>query len=91
MRYQEMTIEGRNAVTEALRSGRPIDRLFIQDHCQDGPVLTIRRLARAKDIPVKYVEKERLDQLSVHLSHLFARQNITPLQPLHLFLVGTCG
>ena len=64
MRYQEMTIEGRNAVTEALRSGRPIDRLFIQDHCQDGPVLTIRRLARAKDIPVKYVEKERLDQLS---------------------------
>ena len=64
MRYQEMTIEGRNAVTEALRAGKPIDRLFIQDHCQDGPVLTIKRLARAKDIPVKYVEKERLDQLS---------------------------
>ena len=64
MRYQEMTIEGRNAVAEALRSGKPIDRLFIQDHCQDGPVLTIKRLARTKDIPVKYVEKERLDQLS---------------------------
>ncbi len=64
MRYQEMTIEGRNAVTEALRAGKPIDRLFIQDHCQDGPVLTIKRLARSKDIPVKYVEKERLDQLS---------------------------
>ena len=64
MRYQEMTIEGRNAVAEALRAGKPIDRLFIQDHCQDGPVLTIKRLARAKDIPVKYVEKERLDQLS---------------------------
>lgn len=64
MRYQEMTIEGRNAVSEALRAGKPIDRLFIQDHCQDGPVLTIKRLARAKDIPVKYVEKERLDQLS---------------------------
>ena len=59
-----MTIEGRNAVAEALRSGKPIDRLFIQDHCQDGPVLTIKRLARTKDIPVKYVEKERLDQLS---------------------------
>lgn len=64
MRYREMTIEGRNAVTEALRAGKPIDRLFIQDHCQDGPVLTIKRLARTKDIPVKYVEKERLDQLS---------------------------
>ena len=64
MRYREMTIEGRNAVAEALRSGKPIDRLFIQDHCQDGPVLTIKRLARTKDIPVKYVEKERLDQLS---------------------------
>ena len=64
MRDQEMTREGRNAVSEALRAGKPIDRLFIQDHCQDGPVLTIKRLARAKDIPVKYVEKERLDQLS---------------------------
>lgn len=38
MRYEELTIEGRNAVLEAFRAGKPIDRLFILDGCQDGPV-----------------------------------------------------
>ena len=36
MRYEEFTIEGRNAVIEAYRAGRPIDKLFILDGCQDG-------------------------------------------------------
>ncbi|MCD8325935.1 MAG: 23S rRNA (guanosine(2251)-2'-O)-methyltransferase RlmB [Lachnospiraceae bacterium] len=64
MEHQEYTIEGRNAVTEALRSGKPIDRLFILDGCQDGPVSTIKREARKKDVLIKYVTRERLDQLS---------------------------
>ena len=64
MRYEEFTIEGRNAVIEAYRAGRPIDKLFILDGCQDGPILTIKREAKAKQTPVKSVTKERLDQLS---------------------------
>ena len=64
MRYEEFTIEGRNAVIEAYRAGRPIDKLFILDGCQDGPILTIKREAKAKQTPVKFVTKERLDQLS---------------------------
>ena len=64
MGYQEFTIEGRNPVTEALRSGKPIDRLYILDGCQDGPVSTIKREARKHDVQIKYVTKERLDQLS---------------------------
>lgn len=64
MGYQEQTIEGRNAVIEAYRSGRPIDKLYIQDGCQDGPVMTIKREAKKHDTPVKYVTKERLDQMS---------------------------
>ena len=64
MRYEEYTIEGRNAVTEAFRSGRPIDRLFVLDGCQDGPVKTIIREAKKGDIPVQFVKKERLDQIS---------------------------
>ena len=64
MRYEEFTIEGRNAVIEAYRAGRPIDKLFILDDCQDGPILTIKREAKAKQTPVKFVTKERLDQLS---------------------------
>lgn len=64
MRYTEFTIEGRNAVIEAFRSGRTIDKLFVLDGCQDGPVMTIKREAAKRGCPVKYVKKERLDQLS---------------------------
>ena len=64
MAYEEFTIEGRNAVIEAFRSGKTIDKLYILDGCQDGPVLTIKREAKKQDTIVKYVTKERLDQLS---------------------------
>lgn len=64
MRYEELTIEGRNAVIEAFRSGKPIDKLFVLDGCQDGPVRTIIREAKKHDTIINYVAKERLDQLS---------------------------
>lgn len=64
MGYQEMNIEGRNAVIEAFRSGKPIDKIFIQDGVQDGPVQTIKREAKKHNTIVKFVTKERLDQLS---------------------------
>ena len=64
MRYEEFTIEGRNAVIEAFRSGKPIDKLFIQDGVQDGPIQTIKREARKNDTMVRFVSKERLDQMS---------------------------
>lgn len=60
----ESIIEGRNPVIEALRAGKTIDKLFVLDGCNDGPVMTIKREAKKKDIFVKYVSKERLDQLS---------------------------
>ena len=49
MRYEELTIEGRNAVIEAFRSGKTIDRVFILDNCQDGPIMTIKREAKKTD------------------------------------------
>ena len=64
MAYREFTIEGRNAVQEALKSGKPIDKLYILDGCQDGPVMTIKREAKKQGCFVKFVTKERLDQLS---------------------------
>ncbi len=60
----EMIIEGRKAVIEALRAGKLIDRLLIQDGAQDGPIQTIRREAKKRDVLVRFVAKERLDQLS---------------------------
>ncbi len=64
MRYKELTIEGRNAVIEAFRSGKTIDKVYLQDGCHDGPLSTISREARKKDTIVQYVPKERLDQMS---------------------------
>lgn len=60
----ETMIEGRNAVLEAFRSGKPIDKLYVLDGCQDGPVRTIVREARKHDTILKFVEKERLNQIS---------------------------
>lgn len=64
MRYEELTIEGRNAVIEAFRSGKTIDKLFVLDGSQDGPIHTILREAKKHDTIVNFVKKERLDQLS---------------------------
>lgn len=69
MRYEEFTIEGRNAVLEAYRSGRTIDKLFLLDGCQDGPVKSILREAKKQDTIINFVKKERLDQLSETGSH----------------------
>lgn len=57
-------IEGRNAVLEAYRAGKPIDKIFILDGCHDGPVMTIKREAKKHDTMVRFVEKGRLDQIS---------------------------
>ena len=64
MGYEEFTIEGRNAVIEAYRAGKTIDKLFILDGCTDGPVMTIKREAKKAGTLVKFVTKERLDQMS---------------------------
>jgi 23S rRNA (guanosine2251-2'-O)-methyltransferase len=69
MSKNESLIEGRNAVMEAFRSGKTIDRLYVLDGCQDGPVLSIKREAKKQDTIIKYVDKERLDQMSETKHH----------------------
>ena len=64
MRYEEYTIEGRNAVLEAFRSGKTIDKLYVLDGCQDGPIRTIVREAKKQGSLFQFVTKERLDQMS---------------------------
>ena len=64
MRYTEFTIEGRNAVIEAFRSGKTIDKLYVLDGCKDGPVMTIIREAKKTDTIIRYVDREIIDRLS---------------------------
>ena len=69
MNVQNLIIEGRNAVIEAFRSGKPVDKLFVLDGCQDGPVRTIIREAKKHDTIINFVTKERLDQISETKKH----------------------
>ena len=59
-----LVIEGRNAVLEAYRSGRTVDKLFVLDGCQDGPVRTIVREAKKHGSLINFVSRERLNQLT---------------------------
>ncbi len=63
-KVNENMIEGRNAVLEAFRAGKPIDKLFVLDGCTDGPVRTILREAKKHDVILQFVSKERLAKLS---------------------------
>lgn len=69
MRYEEFTIEGRNAVIEAFRAGKTIDKVFILDGSGDGPIKTIIREAKKTDVIINFVNKERLDQMSATGKH----------------------
>ncbi|MCC8028648.1 MAG: 23S rRNA (guanosine(2251)-2'-O)-methyltransferase RlmB [Lachnospiraceae bacterium] len=66
---QELIIEGRNAVLEAFRSGRTVDKLFVLDGCRDGSVLTIVREAKKQGAILNFVSRERLDQMSETKKH----------------------
>lgn len=69
MGYEEFKIEGRHPVMEAFRAGRTIDKLFVLDGCEDGPVKSIIRAAKKQDTYIRFVKKERLDQLSETHQH----------------------
>lgn len=64
MGFEEFILEGRNAVLEAFRAGKTIDKLFIMDGCMDGPIQSIVREAKKSSTIISYVKKERLDQMS---------------------------
>ncbi|MCD8300125.1 MAG: 23S rRNA (guanosine(2251)-2'-O)-methyltransferase RlmB [Clostridiales bacterium] len=64
MDVSESKIEGRNAVIEAFRSDKTIDKVFVLDGCKDGPINTIVREAKKHGSILSFVSKERMDQLS---------------------------
>ena len=69
MNEDNLLIQGRNAVLEAFRSGRTIDKLYVLDGCKDGPIQTILREARKQDVIINFVTKERLNQISGIQNH----------------------
>ena len=68
-RDEETIIEGRNGIIEAFRSGKSIERLFLLDGSQDGPMQTIKREAKKQGLRIEFVSRQRLDQLSPSGKH----------------------
>ncbi len=62
-------IAGRNPVSEALRSGRPIDKILVARGEKSGAVVGILAKARDRQIPVKEVDRAKLDFLSGTAPH----------------------
>ena len=69
MSEDKLLIEGRNAVLEAFRSGRTIDKLYVLDGCRDGPIQTILKEARKQDTIITFAARERLDQMARSKGH----------------------
>ena len=66
----ENLLEGRNAVLEAFRAGRTVERLYVQEGLKDGPILSIlREQAKHPETILERVPKSRLDQLSTTGAH----------------------
>ena len=62
-------IEGRNAVLEALRSGRPIDKLLVAKGDDDASLGHIIHMARDAGIAVVDTDRRKLDELSATGAH----------------------
>ena len=60
----ENRIEGRNAVIEAYRAGRTIEKLYLLEGPAEGAMQTVLRLAKDNHTPVRFLSRQRLDQLS---------------------------
>ena len=63
------SVEGRNAVLEAFRSGTTVDKLYIQEGLRDGVISSIIREAKKKDVIINFVSKDKLDQMSFAKKH----------------------
>ncbi|MDH7479920.1 MAG: RNA methyltransferase substrate-binding domain-containing protein, partial [Syntrophomonadaceae bacterium] len=55
---------GRRPVLEAIRAGRPINRIWVAREAREGSIVEIRQLARQAGIPVVELDRSRLDALT---------------------------
>lgn len=62
-------IAGRNAVREALRGTRPIQKVLVLESGHGGSFEEILSLCAKRHVAVEHVNKERLDRLSPDVRH----------------------
>jgi len=78
---ESAVIAGRNAVTEALKKGRPIDCIYILKGADRGSVGKIIALAKERGVPVKDAAAQKLDALCGGVVH----QGVAAMAACHDF------
>lgn len=73
-------IEGRNAVTAALKSGERIDKIYVKRGENKGSIIPIIALAREKGIPVSEIDRRKLDEMSSTGAHQGIMARIPPYE-----------
>lgn len=68
-REQAALLEGRNAVAEALKAGRTIDKVFLAEGAADHGLRRLASLAKEAGAVVTAVDRRRLDQMSLTGAH----------------------
>lgn len=63
MAYEELTIEGRNAVIEAFRAGKTVDKIFVLEGCKDGPIQTVLREAEKAEYRCQFRQERTLGSI----------------------------
>lgn len=76
----EELIGGRNSVIEALRSGRSLNKLIVQDGIKGGSIGEIIALAIESGVPIDYVKIEKLNQLAEGLRHQGVAAMVAPVR-----------
>ena len=66
---EENQIEGRNSVIELLKSGKDINKLFVQRGEKHGSILEIIKLAKNNKVIITEIDKSKLDKMSQTHNH----------------------
>jgi len=80
MEDKEEQIEGRNSVIELLKSGKDINKLFVQKGNRQGSINEIIKMAKEKKVVISEVDKNKLDQMSMTNNHQGIIATVPPFE-----------
>lgn len=75
----EDVLIGRNAVIEAIRSGRGINKLLIADGDKEGSVKEVISLAKEQGIVIQFVERSKIEGIAGGLRHQGVLAYVAPV------------
>lgn len=76
----EDMVAGRNAVMEALKSSRSVNKLMIANGSTEGSIKEIIAVAKEKGINIQYWDRSKLDSIARGIRHQGVLAQVAPVQ-----------